>query len=278
MEVYSLWPKILIVATIGYTVLQALYSGWKGPLALLVTYYVFAYTRRMQRPPWMLMLIGGLFFVLVITPYVVYGRWMAATTSASSSYDTSKVFSSVLKGDPWDFLPTSTRDVDVSVFFRGIFPLAGELTRRNSFFEGQWDGKTITWGFEILVPRAFMPEKRDMNIGNFFARTVGADIGVSLRFDTLNSIAVSIPFECVGNYGWFGGILSFGIIGFFWVLLNCWLLTPEHLSDHPLMPFMAAFTLSMESPMGHFLAQVRGLIIPLLILFFINKVILRGKI
>ena len=41
---------------------------------------------------------------------------------------------------------------------------------------------------------------------------------------------------------------------------------------------MAVFMMSMEAPMGHFLAQVRGLIIPLLILFFINKVILRGKI
>jgi hypothetical protein len=270
--------KIMIVITIGQTVFNALYGGWKGPLALLATYYVFAFMRRMQRPPWMLLLIGGVFFVAVITPYVVYGRWVAATTSIGTKKETGEVFAELLTGDPLVFLPTSAKEIDVTVLFRGISPLAGELTRRNSFFEGEWGGKTITWGMEVLVPREFMPEKRDMNIGNFFARTVGADIGVAQRFDTLNSIAIGMPFEFVGNYGWLAGVLSFGIIGVFWAVLNCWLLTPEHLSDHPLTPFMAAFTLSMEAPMGHFLAQVRGLIIPLLILFFINKVMLRGKI
>jgi hypothetical protein len=270
--------KIMIAITIAQTVFNALFSGWKGPLAMLATYYVFAYMRRMQRPPWMLLLTGALLFVLVITPYVVYGRWMAATASAAGSMERTQAFAALLAGDPLVFLPNSTKDVDVRVFFRGISPLAGELTRRNSFLEGEWGGDTIGWGFEVLVPRVLLPEKRDMNIGNFFARTVGADLGVSERFDYLNNIAISIPFEFVGNYGWLGGVLSFGMIAIFWSLLNCWLLTPEHLSDHPLTPFMATFTLLMEAPLGHFLAQVRGLIIPLLIFYFINKVVLRGKI
>lgn len=38
----------------------------------------------------------------------------------------------------------------------------------------------------------------------------------------MNSIAISIPFEFVGNYGWFAGFLSFGLIGVFWSLLSGW--------------------------------------------------------
>ena len=114
-----------------------------------------------------------------------------------------------------------------------------------------------------------MPDKRDMNIGNFFAQTVGVDTGVTHRSDTLTNIGVSIPFEFVGNYGWGAGILAFGLIGVFWSILSAWLLSPARLSDHPLAPFMALAAMGIEGAFGHYLAYLRGLIIPLLLCYVV---------
>ncbi len=269
--------KILIAVTIWQTIITALYGGWKGPLALLFALYVFAYISRFQRPPWMLITIVTVFFVLVIAPYVTYGRYLAAMAKVDSSGGRVEVFYELLT-NPDKFRLAMGRETNVAVLFRGIFPLAAELTRRNSFSEGEWGGDTITWGFEVLVPRAILPEKRDMNIGNFFARTVGADVGYANRFDLVTNLAVTIPFEFVGNYGWFGGVLSFALMGVFWALLSAWLLSPARLSDHPWTPYVIGLTLLMEAPLGHFLSNIRLLTIPLIILFFINRVIFRGRI
>jgi len=268
--------KILIVVVVVQTIMAALYSGWKSPIAILVVYYVCAYVSRRQRPPWLLLAVGTLVFLVFITPFVTYARNVAFVFGATDSAMRKQIFSEVLK-DPQAFLPTAMEAINPAIFFRGISPLAGELTRRNGFFDGEWHGYTIAWGFEILVPRVFNPDKRDSDIGNFFARTVGADIGVADRNDTLNNIAVSIPFEFVGNYGWCAGFLSFGLIGVFWALLCGWLLSPARLSNHPLTPFLVLSTMGMEGALGSYLAGLRGLIIPLVLCFFVY-IMLRGKI
>lgn len=268
--------KILIATVIILTISNALFGGWKSPIAILGVYYVCAYISRYQRPPWGVILTGGIIFLVIITPFVSFGRQLAIVSGATDSATRKQVFTTVLK-NPRSSLPDTLEKIDISVFFRGIYPLAGELTRRNKFFDGEWGGYTIAWGIETVVPRAFNPGKRDSNIGNFFARTVGADIGVSNRSDFLNSIAISIPFEFVGNYGWLAGVLSFGLIGFLWSLLVIWMLSPTRLANHPLSPFLTFFTMSMESPLGSFLAGLRGLLIPIFLSFLLYK-LFRGRI
>jgi len=276
------WKKIpvvvwiLIGVVVALTVVFALLGGWKSPLAVLGAYFTIAYISRYQRPPWLIMILGAVVFLWVITPFVHYGRHIAVTSGATDSAMRKEVFMDILK-DPKAFMLAGKEGLYVSIFFRGIYPLAGELTRRNGIIDGEWKGYTILWGFEILVPRALLPNKRDAAIGNFFSRTVGADIGRTNRNDTLNSAAVSIPFELVGNYGWAAGVLSFGLIGVFWTLLCCWLLSPARLSNHPLTPFLALSTLGMEGALGHYLAGLRGLIIPLFLCYFVYR-LLRGRI
>jgi len=264
--------RILIVVSVVQTIISAIFGGWKSPVAILGAYYVCAYISRRQRPPWLFIAIGVLVFLVVITPFVTYGRNVALTSGSVNSAMRKQIFSDVLK-DPQAFLPTAVEAMDISVFFRGIYPLAAELTRRNGFLDGEWHGYTIAWGFEILVPRVFMPGKRDTNIGNFFSRTVGADIGVTNRNDEINNIGASIPFEFVGNYGWCAGILSFGIIGVFWSLFSGWMLSPARLSNHPFTPFLVLQTLGMEGALGHYLAGLRALIIPLLLFYFVYRIL-----
>lgn len=260
--------RVLILVLVAQTLLTALFGGMKSPLAALGATYACAYVCRWQRPPWLFMAVGMLIFILLITPYVNYGRHAALVSGAETSATREQIFREALK-TPEKFLPRSLDAVNVSVFFRGIFPLASELTRRNDLFAGEWGGYTIVWGLEVPVPRVLLPTKRDSNIGNFFCRTVGADIGVSGRYDYLNNIAISIPFEFVGNYGWMAGVLSFGMLGVLWALACGWLLSPARLSSHPLTPMLVLLTLRMESPLGSFLGALRGLLIPLFLAYVI---------
>jgi hypothetical protein len=258
--------KVLIAVVVAQTTIDALFGGWKGPLAVLAAYYVCAYLSRFQRPPFVLMTVGAVVFLGLIAPFVGYGRQVALLAKEGDSAGRQRVFSDIM-GDTSAFVPTSVRDFDVSLLFRGIYPLAGELTRRNGIVGGEWHGDTIVWGLETLVPRVLNPGKRDSNVGNFFCRTVGADIGVCDRNEALNSIAVSIPFEFVGNFGWSIGILSFGLIGFVWTVFVVWMLSPGRLSTHPLTPFLALLTIALEEPFGNYIAGLRDLVIPLLLCY-----------
>jgi hypothetical protein len=263
--------KVLICFIIVQTTINALFGGWKTPIAFMGALYVCAYVSRYQRVPWVMITIGMIVFLGFITPFVMYARSVAISSGADNSKMRNQIFSNVLK-DPDSFLLTSIKNVDISILFRGIYPLAGVLTQRNSFFHGEWDGYTIPWGFELPVPRVFCPNKRDENIGNFFSRTVGADIGATKRDDMLTNLAVSIPFEFVGNYGIAAGISSFGFIGFFWSLFVGWMLSPARLANHPLAPLMTMSAMALESPFGHYLVWLRGFIIPLCIFYSINKI------
>ena len=87
-------------------------------------------------------------------------------------------------------------------------------------------------------------------------------MGVSSPTDYMNSVAVSIPFEFVGNYGWLIGALSFAALGALWSLLCGLLLSVPRLADHPLSPYFVVLALSFELPFGSFLASLRDLAFP----------------
>ena len=268
--------KILVGLVAAQTIVFAVLGGWKSPLAVLGAYYSSAYLTRRQRPPWVFLAVGALVFIAFITPFVNYARNAAVNSGAADSSARKEVFSQVLT-DPLAFLPRSLEAMDPAVFFRGISSLAGEVTRRAGPLEGEWHGYTVVWGLEILVPRAIMRDKRETNIGNFFSRTVAADIGVSGQYDALNSVAISIPFEIVGNFGWCAGVLSFGVIGVLWSVLCGWLLSPGRLSNHPLTAFLTVSTMGLEAPLGHYMAGLRDLLIPLVLCFVVYE-LLRGRV
>jgi hypothetical protein len=148
--------------------------------------------------------------------------------------------------------------------------LAGDITRHNDIFEGEWKGYTIGWGLEAIIPRVILPEKRDVSIGNFFYHTVYSRVHNVIVTSDINNSAISIPFEVVGNYGYFAGLLSFALIGFFFSLLCCFMLSVKRLHDHPLMPMVISIGMGLEAPLGHWLAGVRGLIFPLVTIYFIS--------
>ncbi len=127
-----------------------------------------------------------------------------------------------------------------------------------------------------MIPRELFPEKPSTSIGNFFTQTLGVDLGVADASDFGSNTAISIPFEIVGNYGWLAGILSFGVIGLAWSFYCAMILTTNRLSTHPLTPWMVVFAATLEAPIGHFLANVRGQLIPLLTMLILSR-LLKGR-
>ena len=264
--------RVLGILAIIETIQAALLGGWKSPLAYLGAYYVCAYVSQRQRPPWPLMIGGAIVFVGVIAPFVTYGRSVAVMDNATTSKDRQKVLKEVLKESD-SFLPTNVRALDVGVLFRGIYPVAGELARRNSLWKGEWrETNTIAWGMESVIPRVLKPDKRDSEMGNFFARTVGADIGVSDPLDFTHNISIAVPFEVLGNFGVVAGVLSFALIGVFWPVLSIWMLSPARLSNHPLTPYLVLATMSFESSFGGFLDNIRGMLVPITLIYVLRKI------
>ena len=169
----------------------------------------------------------------------------------------------------------SWKEINIASPFRSIYQLAGEVTRRNALFQGEWEGLTIEWGLLTLVPREFYADKPPLSVGNFFAQALGVDLGMVSPEDFDTNLTLTIPFEVIGNYGWLAGILSFGAVGVAWSLLSALLLTSDRLSTHPLTPWMVGIAISFESAVGHFLASIRALIIPVLVVFILSRLLRR---
>ena len=259
------WIKVIGIIIILETLTGAVTSGWKSALVILFFYIICARISVTQRLPWRLGLAVLLSYLFIIEPFVSFARNQAQIAGAESAADRKEIFrKSIAEGAL--FSQRDWREIQISSLFRGIYPLAGELVRSNSFFSGYWHGESIKTGLQVLVPRALMPNKPDSDVGNFFARTVGSDVGITSSGDYFNSIAISLPFEVVGNYGWLGGILSFPIIGLLWALLCGYLLSVPRISNHPFTPYMIFVAVTMELPIGSFLVSLRNLVVPLFVM------------
>jgi hypothetical protein len=260
--------KLLGLVVIGLTLASAVTSGTKGQFVYIFFYMICALLSMRQVPPWRLILLVAVGFLFVVEPFVSFARTQAVMAGAQSVSDRRAIFLETIDQGSFTLL-RDIQDVKIEALFRGIYPLAGELTRRNSWWDGYWHGLTIEHGLRALVPRALDPTKPDMDVGNFMARTVGVDLGQVDSSNYVTSVAVSLPFELVGNYGWLAGVATFPIIGLVWALVCGWLLSPARLSSHPLAPWLIGMALGMEAALGHYLASWRDVIIPLLVAYIL---------
>jgi len=255
----------MLLATVVTIVVawSAVVGGWKSPLLNLLALLMLAEVGRTQRLPVVIPAAAAALFLSVVAPFVTAARHQSELVGADAT-SRAEVFLDVARrpGD-WVLKPDSW---DVAVFSRGIYLVGSEAIRRSDMWSGPWQGGTILWGLEVQVPRPLLPDKRDMNIGNFIARELGPAVGLSRAEDEVNSLAILIPCEVAANFGWFVAWLSFGVIGFLWALFCCVLLGVRRLATHPFSPVLTLFPMAMEAPLGHFLANCRGLMFGLLLL------------
>ena len=244
--------KVVAITFIIISVVGAFTSGWKGAMVVVfVLLFLTALTWR-QRIPLMLMLSLGVFYFLFVEPFVSYARIQAEIRNVATSQERIELFGEILSEGAYQ-TNKIFEEINFSSPFRGIYVYANRISERSELIYGPWNGSTFSDGLAALVPRVLLPDKPDMNIGNFFAR----DLEVSAADNYINNIGVSLPFEFVGNYGYIAGVLSFALIGILWSIFNVVVLSVPRLATHPLSPLIVVFATGMEASLGQFLARFR---------------------
>ena len=268
---WSKVPKYILfigLFVIIYSIWNALFLGWKTAFFTLFFYILVAWISRNQCIPWRILIPVTLIYLLIVEPYVAMGRFLSVTSGVTSSPERQEVFRNMLvSGEIYKV--ESFMDVNIASPFRGVYELAGDITRNNDYFTGEWKGYTLGWGLEAIIPRVILPGKRDLNVGNFFAINSYSRVHNEIVSDEMFNVGPTLPFEFVGNYGYFIGFLSFALLGFLFSLFSCFLLSAKRLHNHPLTPLLILIGMRLEAPLGHWLASIRLLIIQLFILYFI---------
>jgi hypothetical protein len=250
------WLPWLIL---GISWVPAIFSGSKGPIMMTIFYLVVARFVLRRRLSFLLLFGSAVLYLGVVQPFVDAGRVQCEIRSAYNSQQRTEIFAEVLaKGE---FLPKSWADVAIGSPFRGIYPLAQQTAQLSGLVEGPWEGESIRTGLLTLIPRALDPDKPDMDMGHFFA----TQLAVPGYQNQMHNVAISVPFEFVGNYGWLSGVLSFAIIGAAWTALTVWTLSHERLATHPLMPWLIGIAMAFEGSVGTFINTNKDLPVALVV-------------
>lgn len=263
--------KTLTIVVIAIYLSYAIFSGWKSAFIMPFAYIIVGYISNKQKMPILYVVLFISLFLFFVEPFVSSMRILSETQRLENPADRFAFFKDTIGHGAINFSETGFEQVVWGAFFRGIYPLAGNISNHSSWFKGEWGGETIKTGVLATIPRSFHPSKPDMNIGNFFYKTIySRTYNINVTSDIMN-VAISAPFEFVGNFGFLAGIFSFCLIGFLWASMCCFILTPERLWNHPLTPYFVFYSMVFEKPFGHILAQFRTLAIMLIILWLVNR-------
>lgn len=252
----SLPGMVLTIGIVLYALGVAILSGWKGTVMQLFATVLVSYMMWRRRVPWLALIAVALLYLLLVEPFVAQTRLLAERQQITTAQERTELFKEQLLRGAFS-VPGAWKDVNISSPFRGIYDFAGRVTERSSVLQGPWGGLTISWGLSTVVPRVLATDKQASNMGNFFDRELRDAASI-------NSVALSIPFEVVGNWGWLSGIVTFAFIGAAWTGFSLFWLTPQRVSTHPLMPFFFLTAMSIETALGSFLAILRNLSIALI--------------
>lgn len=249
--------KLKTLAIVGLAVSTgfALTSGSKGLIVQPAMWAVAIYVTWRQRVPWLVLIGASLTFLLFVEPFVAFTR-MAAQKISLTSADQQAFFMESL--EQFSFGDISWREWNVESPFRSIYPRATRVAAQSGLVGGPWGGEALRDDLSTIIPRALYPDKPDANLGHYFAEQLGDPSAI---YPTQN-IAISAPFEFVGDYGWLAGVASFALIGLTWPVLICFLLTPARLSTHPLMPYLLSLLLVFEQGAGQFINSAKTLVFP----------------
>ncbi len=247
--------KALAGAALAVAVWSSLSSGSKGLMLQPAMWAVAVYVSWRQRVPWFALIGASLAFFLFVEPFVAITRIEAQRASLTSA-DQQEFFKDSLS--EYSFRDMSWRDWNMESPFRGIYTHAVRVASLSRLFGGPWNGESLRQDLSTIVPRAFSPNKPDSNAGHYFAQQLGDPGAIYAN----QNIAISVPFQFVGDYGWLAGVASFALIGLAWPTFVCFVLTPGRLSTHPLMPYLLSLLLAFEQGAGQFVNSAKVLVFP----------------
>jgi hypothetical protein len=249
--------QLKVLAAIGFAVSTwyGLSSGSKGLIVQPAMWAVAIYVSWRQRLPGLVLIGASLAFLLFVEPFVAVTR-IAAQKASLTSDDQREFFKDSLES--FSLGDISWREWNMESPFRGIYTHAVRVASRSDLFRGPWGGESLRQDLSTIIPRVLSPNKPDNNLGHYFAQQLGDPGAIYVN----QNIAISVPFEFVGDYGCLAGIASFALIGLTWPAFICLVLTPTRLSTHPLMPYLLSVLLIFEQGAGQFINSAKLLIFP----------------
>lgn len=256
--------RIAALVIIGIATARALTSGSKGAIVKPAFYVIVAFVNWRRRIPWSALACLLFSYLIFVEPYVDGMRMVSERLHVTTPEQRTELF----RRGFFTLLNDKRRAIhpDIESVFRGIYPYTQQVMRQSRAMSGPWKGKTIRDDISSLVPRVLLPTKADTNTGNFFAHQLS-----DISDDNPINIAITMPFEVVGNFGWCAGILSFVVIGLVWTPFVAWALTIDRLTTHPLTPFMIGVAMIMEQSIGQAMNALKILVLILILLWFIVR-------
>jgi hypothetical protein len=249
--------RVLIAGVLLLNTGLAIQSGSKGPMVIPVFYLILLFFTYRQRAPWTLILSLFVGYFIFVEPFVASSRRAARSQQLLTPEERSILFRQQLLN--FELAAPNWQDINIQSPFRGIYDQTVKVAAMSTLSSGPWNGQSLRDGYSAVVPRFLDSNKAESNMGNFFAH----ELGVSTADETKNNIAITIPFEFVGNYGFAAGVGSFGLIGVFWTLFVVSLLSEARLATHPLSPLLVTMMLALESSVGQFVNGLKDLPIAL---------------
>jgi hypothetical protein len=257
--------RIAAFAIIVFATALALTSGSKGAIVKPAFYLIVAFVNWKRRVPWTALACLLLSYVILVEPFVDGMRTLSEMAKVTSPEERVKLYAMGLR------YVVIYRSVEVhpniESLFRGIYPYTQEIVKQSSMIAGPWKGESIVNGISAVIPRAILPTKAESNMGNFFAHELS-----DITEDNPINIAITTPFEVVGNFGWLAGVLSFFAIGVVWAAFIAWALTVDRMTTHPLTPYMISLAMIVEQSIGQALNVLKLLALILGFLYFLAKV------
>jgi hypothetical protein len=256
--------RIIALAIITFATALALTSGTKGAIVKPAFYFIVAFINWKRRVPWIAVAFLLFSYLIFVEPFVDGMRIVSEKARSTTPAQRVELYRMGLRNMLFN------RNVEVhpniESVFRGIYPYTQQIVTQSSMISGPWKGESILDGISAVIPRAILPTKAESNMGNFFAHEL-SDITENNQIN----IAITIPFEVVGNFGWFAGILSFAAIGTVWAAFIAWALTVDRMTTHPLTPYMIALAMIMEQSVGQALNALKMLALVLVLLYLLVK-------
>jgi hypothetical protein len=248
------WARFPALCMVAFTAFIAVFAGWKSPAVILLLYFAIARANRGRGLPLVLCLVCGCSFVLLIGPFVKQLRWEMETGALQREGRIEAPLNVLMQPSDW---LGNLQYLELDTLGRGVSQTSSESLRSAGWFSGPWNGMTVAWGLEAQIPRLVQADKRDLNIGNFVAQTIGPELGLSRASDDVNSLALFTPCEVAANYGLVAGYFSFAAIGIVWSAISVLVCGPQQNASCSVVAVLVVGVMWFEAPLGHLLAHVR---------------------
>ncbi|MEQ1935894.1 MAG: hypothetical protein ABL962_18720, partial [Fimbriimonadaceae bacterium] len=189
--------------------------------------------------PYRLVIGAFTFYALIVFPFITASR--LATTVGLDRGDFINLTIDYLLSGNWQ--TDAAEHNAIESLGRGVLAYFAEIVAQTGISVDYFHGRTIMHGLEAMVPRVLIPDKPDLNIGNWTGQAYGA---VAMT-DDVTSVSPTLIGEFYMNFGLAGVAVGMVMVGYVAVLVDRYLIVSVATWT---MPIFVYFVRWQESLIG----------------------------